>query len=255
MTALFRLDERDGYTILWNTNSVRRNALSEDYYQGVLSGLAQADKKETAAFILASEGNYFCSGGDLNRLKERRDLPIEKRRQKINRLHDVIKAIRHCPKPVIAAVEGGAAGAGFSLVLACDLLVAAHDAKFLLSHVRAGLIPDGGATHMLGNSLPRATASQIALLGRPIGAKKIYDFGLLSELTEAGDALGTAENLAREFVTGPQHAITTIKSLLNSARSTPFDVQLDQECHAMADALGSEDARQRIDAFLLKGRK
>ncbi len=95
-------------------NAARRNALSPEYYQGLVAGLAKANESpDIAAVILAGEGGFFCAGGDLNSLRERRDLSETERRAQIDKLNAVIRAIRHCRKPVIAAVEGGAAGRGF----------------------------------------------------------------------------------------------------------------------------------------------
>ncbi|MEM8985826.1 MAG: enoyl-CoA hydratase family protein [Pseudomonadota bacterium] len=253
MTSLFHRDRCEGYSILWNANPKRKNALSEEYYNGVISSLSDtAYEDQTGAFILAGEGGYFCSGGDLRILKERRNLSIAERQIKINRLHDVVRAIRNCPKPVIAAVEGGAAGAGFSIALACDMIIAAENAKFTLAYARAGLTPDGGATHMLMKALPRATVSRMALLGAPVTANRLYELGVLTELTAPGKALTIAKGLAQEIAAGPQNAITAIKTLLNAAQTATLEAQLDAECHAMSEALGGEEAQHRIDALVSK---
>ncbi|TNJ44428.1 oxepin-CoA hydrolase, alternative type [Phaeobacter sp. B1627] len=254
MGDLFRSEHRGDHVILWNCNGARRNALSPDYYAGVITGLeAAADDPSTAAVILAGEGDFFCAGGDLTLLKARRAMSLEERKANIEKLHDVIRAIRNCPKPVIAAVEGGAAGAGLSIAMACDLIVAGADAKFTLAYVKAGLVPDGGATWTLSRVLPRATLAQMAMLGRPIGAGRLHALGVVSELVADGTVLDAAAALAGDIARGPQQAITSIKQLLTTAEaSLSLEDQLARERDAMAVALGGEEARIGITAFLNK---
>ncbi|OIQ32754.1 MAG: enoyl-CoA hydratase [Alphaproteobacteria bacterium MedPE-SWcel] len=254
MGELFRREHRGDYVILWNCNGARRNALSPDYYAGVIAGLqAAAEDPSTAAVILAGEGDFFCAGGDLTLLQARREMSLEERKANIEKLHDVIRAIRGCPKPVIAAVEGGAAGAGLSISMACDLIVAGSSATFTLAYVKAGLVPDGGATWALSRVLPRATLAKMAMLGRPISAERLSALGLVSELVADGTALHAAATLAGDIACGPQQAIASIKQLLTTAEvSLSLEDQLARERDAMAAALGGEEARIGITAFLNK---
>ncbi|MFT5114515.1 MAG: 2-(1,2-epoxy-1,2-dihydrophenyl)acetyl-CoA isomerase [Parasphingorhabdus sp.] len=250
-----RQDNYNDYMVIWNTNYSARNALSDSYCAGIMKGLKQASNDPNIhAVILAAEGGFFCAGGNLKVLKERRAMSLDQRREKINQLQDMIRAIRACPKPVIAAVEGGAAGAGMSVALACDMIVSAAGASFVLAYVRAGLIPDGGVTHALMKALPRATASRMALLAHPISAERLYELGAITEVVEAGTALEAAQSLAQELAHGPQKAIATIKSLLDQASDTPLEEQLHAECEAMAKAMGDDEAKTGIEAFLNKQR-
>lgn len=253
MNKFFRKESHPAHVILWNTNVAMRNALSPSYYEGLIEGLGMASNDpDVAAVILAGEGGFFCSGGDLNLLKERRAMSLEERHTNINRLHDIIRAIRNCRKPVIAAVEGGAAGAGLSIAMTCDMIVAARGAKFTLSYVRAGLVPDGGATYALTQALPRATVTRMAMLAEPLLAERMYELGAVTELTPSGAALEGAQALAGQLAQGPEGAIASIKDLLNSAETNTFPQQLDAECHAMAHALGQDEAQTGISAFLNK---
>lgn len=255
MSTLFRKDLHQDHMVLWNTNTARRNALSPEYYDGLLAGLAEAaETPEITAVILVGEGDYFCSGGDLNLLKDRRNMTLEERKAAIGNLHALIQAIRTCPKPVISAIEGGAAGAGLSIALACDMVVSAQGATFTLAYVKAGLVPDGGATHALMNALPRGTVSKMALLGTPLTAERMYELGALTELTGEGESLGAAQALAGKIAAGPEQAIAAIKGLLTSAETATLEDQLDAECAAMAEALGGEEARRGIAAVLSKTR-
>lgn len=253
MGQYFRRELRNTHLELWNTFTETRNALSPEYYQGMIDGLREAsENKAITAVILSGEDGFFCSGGDLNQLKERRDMTLEQRYANINRLHDIIRAIRNCPKPVISAIEGGAAGAGLSIALACDLVISAQQAKFVLAYVRAGLVPDGGVTQTLMQMLPRATVAKMAMMAKPLLAERLYELGAISELVEKGSAIQTARALATELSSGPEEAIAAIKTLMNQAENATLEAHLDTECEAMAQALGREEAQIGISAFLKK---
>jgi enoyl-CoA hydratase/carnithine racemase len=126
------LRRREGSVrVLVNNNPGARNAITSDFYAALTTGLADAQADaEIGAIVLTGAGDFFCAGGDLNQLAKRRELSPAERRERLEGLHDLVRAIRDCANPVVAAVEGGAAGAGLSLALACDLLVSARDAFF-----------------------------------------------------------------------------------------------------------------------------
>ena len=253
MSALYRLERRGGALIIWNCNTALRNALSYEYYQGLQDGLAHAASDPgIAAVILAGEGGFFCSGGNLNMLKERRAMAYAERQVQIGKLNALIRAVRTCPKPVIAAVEGGAAGAGLSLAMAADMIVAEEGAKFTLAYVKAGLVPDGGATYALTQALPRATVARTAMLAEPLSAERMHQLGAVTELAPKGRTLAQAEALADAVARGPETAIADIKELLNQAETASFEDQLDYERDAMAKALGGAEAQAGIGAFLSK---
>ncbi|KIC14557.1 MULTISPECIES: oxepin-CoA hydrolase, alternative type [unclassified Leisingera] len=253
MSTLYRHEVRDRTLVIWNCNSAMRNALSYEYYQGLLDGLARAaGDPAIAAVILAGEGGFFCSGGNLNMLKERRAMSFEERQVQIGKLNALIRAVRNCPKPVIAAVEGGAAGAGLSLAMAADMIVAEDGAKFTLAYVKAGLVPDGGATYALTQALPRATVARMAMLAEPLSAERMHQLGAVTELAPKGRTLAQAEALTDAVARGPEIAIADIKKLLNQAETASFEDQLDHERDAMAKALGGDEAQAGIGAFLSK---
>lgn len=253
MSEICRHEIRGSSLIIWNCNGAKRNPLSPEYYQGLKDGFERAAAEPgIAAVVLAGEGGFFCSGGNLNMLKERRDMPIEDRQAQIENLSAIMRALRGCPKPVIAAVDGGAAGAGLSLAMACDMIVAEQGALFTLAYVKAGLVPDGGATHALTQALPRATVARMAMLGTPLSAERMYELGAITELTAPGAALDQALALAGALGQGPENAIADIKTLLNQAETATFNEQLTHERDAMAKALGGDEAQIGIAAFLNK---
>ena len=250
MTA--RIEDRGDRLIVWNGNTARRGALSPELYDAILNAMKQAEDRRIRAVILTSEGSFFCAGGDLNVLIERRNLPEEVRREKIDGLHDLIRAIRACPVPVIAAVEGGAAGAGLSLALACDMIVASEEAKFTAAYVKAGLVPDGGLTSAMARLIPRPLAMEMCLLGRPVMAGRFADLGAVNRICGVGRTLGEAMMLADTLAAGPRAAQGAIRRMVADAFETTEAAQLDAERDAMARASGADEAAEGIAAFLEK---
>lgn len=170
----------------------------------------------------------------------------------IDQLAAWVTAIRASTKPVIAAVEGAAAGAGFSLALACDMVVAAHDAKFVMSYARVGLTPDGGGSWFLARVLPRALAAEILLEGKPIAAERLHALGIVNRLAVPGAALRDALAWADSLAGVSPNALARIKQLLDDATAQPLDAHLVTERDHFVAALHHADAFEGITAFLEK---
>lgn len=237
--------------VVENRNAARRNALTPEFYDGLHHALRlAADEPRIGAVILMGEGDYFCAGGDLNMLITAQSMPEDQRRSRIDALNDLIRAVVHCPRPVIAVVEGGAAGAGLSLALACDMVISARDARFAAAYVTAGLVPDGGLTAALGAGLPPQMAAAMALTGQPVGAERLHALGLINELTDPGEAIMAAMALTDTLAQGPAGAQAAIKRLLTGWRATAFEAQLTAERDEMAYALAAPEAAEGISAFL-----
>lgn len=239
--------------ILSNNNQAARNALSPEYYHAVMDGLRDAaSDPAVAAVILMGEGGHFCAGGDLRQLATRRELSVAQRRERLEDLNHFIRAIRDCPKPVIAAVEGAVAGAGLSLAMACDMLVAARNAVFSVAYVKVGLTPDGGVTAFLSEFVSRQVLTELCLTGERVSGERMHQMGCVNRLTEAGGALHAALELAQQLSTGPEQAMARIKTLCRSAQHQTLQQQLDQEAEYMVEAQGGEESREGIAAFLEK---
>lgn len=248
------LTRREGAVLILSNNNVgARNALSPEFYAALLDALAQAQADASVgAVVLTGEGGHFCSGGDLRQLATRRDLPEAQRRERVQALNRVICAVRDCTKPVIAAVEGAAAGAGLSLALACDMLVAAKNAVFSVAYVKVGLTPDGGATAFLAEFVSRQVLTELCLTGERISGERLHQLGAVNRLADPGQALTLALALAAPIAHGPQQAMAAIKQLCHQAQANRLDEQLTLEAHSMARAQGSEESREGIAAFLEK---
>ncbi|MEN9368690.1 MAG: hypothetical protein RL489_3048 [Pseudomonadota bacterium] len=248
------LTHRDGAVlVLSNHNVAARNALTLAFYLGVKAALQDAAADPTVgAVVLTGAGGHFCAGGDLRQLIERRDLPVAERRERLEGLHDLIRAVRDCPKPVIAAVEGAAAGAGLSLALACDLLVAARNAVFSVAYVKVGLTPDGGATAFLAEFVSRQVLTELCLTGERLSGERLHALGAVNRLTEPGQALPTALALARQMASGPTQAMARIKDLCRHADHLDLEAQMALEADHMVLAQESAESLEGIGAFLDK---
>jgi enoyl-CoA hydratase/carnithine racemase len=172
--------------------------------------------------------------------------------QSIEGLHNWIEAIRTFPKPVIAAVEGAAAGAGFSLALACDMVVAASDAVFVMAYSTVALSPDGGGSWSLARALPRQLATELLMCGERIGAQRLHELGVVNRLSGPGQATDDALTLAEKLNARAPNALASIKELLNDAAHDPLNTNLAAERDHFVRNLHHVNGGIGISAFLAK---
>ncbi|WP_323121584.1 oxepin-CoA hydrolase, alternative type [Burkholderia alba] len=248
-----RPPESESTLVLTLSNPGARNALHPDMYAAGLEALNTAERDPAIrAVVLTGADHFFCAGGNLNRLLENRAKDPAMQAASIDLLAEWVTALHTSTKPVIAAVEGAAAGAGFSLALACDLIVAADDAKFLMSYARVGLTPDGGGSWFLARALPRALAAEILYEGKPVAAPRLHALGVVNRLAKPGAARDEAVGWADELGRISPHALTRIKSLLADAQTQPLAPHLIAERDNFVAALHHADALEGIRAFLDK---
>ena len=242
--------------ILTLSNPEHRNALSPDMYTAGVEALNAAENNpEIRSVIITGEGSTFCAGGDLQRLLANRQSELDVldvQTQSIDALHSWIDSIRTFPKPVIAAVEGAAAGAGFSLALASDFVVAADNAIFLMAHSSVALSPDGGGSWALTRALPRTLVARMLMLGERIPADRLHSMGLVNELAPAGGAFAAALQLAEQLNQRAPNVMASIKELINEAQTSTLSEQLASERHHFVKNLRHRNAGEGIDAFLQK---
>ena len=239
--------------ILTISNPEFRNALGPDIYAAGIEALNAAENNpDIRSVIITGEGSIFCAGGNLQRLQANRREEPEVQAQSIEGLHNWIDSIRTYPKPVIAAVEGPAAGAGFSLVLACDFVVAADNAVFVMSYSTVALSPDGGGSWALARALPRALASELLMTGERMGPRRLHDLGLVNRVTAPGEALAQALQLADNLNARAPNALASIKELINDAAGNTLNQQLAREQDHFVRNLHDANAGEGIDAFLNK---
>lgn len=244
----------DGQTlILTISNPEFKNALSPEIYAAGIEALNAAETNpEIRSVIITGEGAAFCAGGNLQRLLANRQQPKEVQAHSIDGLHNWMDTIRTYPKPIIAAVEGAAAGAGFSLVLACDFCVAADNAVFVMSYSTVGLSPDGGGSWSLSRALPRALANELLMCGERITAQRLHDLGLVNRVCSSGSALSEALVLAERLNARAPNVLASIKELLNDADTNNPSQQLQAERDHFVRNLHHANGGEGIDAFLTK---
>ncbi len=239
--------------VLTLSNPGQRNALGPEVYAAGVEALSVAESNaEIGSVVLTGAEALFCAGGDLRRLQANRQLDPEVQAQSIEGLHGWIEAIRTFPKPVIAAVEGAAAGAGFSLALACDFIVAASDAVFLMAYSNVALTPDGGASWSLTHALPRQLVNELLMGGERIGAERLHALGVVNRVTPPGQSLNEALALAERLNARAPNVLAGIKDLLNDAAGNALNAQLRLERDQFVRALHHPNAGIGIAAFLAR---
>ena len=243
-----------GHTmVLTISNPEHRNALGPDLYAAGVEALTVAENSpEVRSVVITGEGAHFCAGGNLQRLMSNRQQPPEVQAQSIEGLHNWIETIRTFPKPVVAAVEGSCAGAGFSLALACDMVVAAQNSVFVMAYSNVALSPDGGASWSLVRAMPRATAVQLLMCGERISADRLLQLGVINQVSGAGEALGEALALCERLNARAPNALASIKELANEAANAPLHTQLAAERDHFVRNLHHANAGEGIAAFLEK---
>jgi enoyl-CoA hydratase/carnithine racemase len=247
------LTERHGATlVLTLSDPATRNTLSPQIYAAGVEALGVAESdREVRCIVLRGDGRHFCSGGNLQRLAHNRSIGPDEQRQSIERFHDLIDTLRSFPKPVIAAVEGYAAGGGFSLALACDLIVAAEDAKFVMSYAKVGLTPDGGSSWHLAQ-LPRALALQALWLAEPLSPRQLHEHGLVNWVTDSGQAFTESLRVAERLAAMAPNALAGAKELVNQARQRRLREQLDAEREQFVAQLFDANGAEGLQAFFDK---
>jgi len=253
MTAQLKSHSVGQTLVLTLSNPELRNALGPEIYSAGIEALNAAESNtDIRSVIITGEGPNFCAGGNLHRLLHNRTLPPEYQAQSIDGLHAWLETIVTFPKPVLAAVEGAAAGAGFSLALACDFLVAASNSVFVMAYSNVALSPDGGGSWQLTRALPRSLVNQWMMLGEKITAQQLFQHGLLNQVTEPGQAQETALALAERLNHRAPNTLASIKELVNTAISQDLFAQLALEKQHFVKNLHHPNAGIGIQAFLDK---
>jgi 2-(1,2-epoxy-1,2-dihydrophenyl)acetyl-CoA isomerase len=241
---------RDGavQTITLNRPAVL-NALNAAVHGALAAALKEARSPDVRAVVITGAGRGFCVGQDLTEFREAPGDIAERLR---GSYHPNVLAIRALEKPVIAAVNGAAAGAGLSLACACDLRIAADSATFVPAFVNIGLVPDSGGTFFVHRLLGYARAFEWLCSGRRLSAAEAHAWGLVSEVVEADGLAARAAELAAELAALPTRAIGMTKRLLDRAETTTLEEQLELEAQLQTAATASEDFREGVAAFLEK---
>jgi enoyl-CoA hydratase/carnithine racemase len=249
------LSDRQGTTlVLTLSEPATRNALSPQACNAGVEAVGTAESDpDLRAIVLRGDGEHFCAGGHLLRLADtRRSGEPARQTESMAHFHRFVEALRATPLPVIAAVEGHAAGGGAALALACDLIVASEEARFTLSYGRIGASPDGGSTYHLSRALTRGQALRAMWLPRAMTAREWLAVGLVDTVVDPGHALAGALELAEALAAMAPNAVASVKELVNAAPHRSLGEQLDAERDHFVRNLFHPNAGEGIDAFLAK---
>lgn len=246
-TILF--DIEDGVARVTLNRPDRLNA-----FDGPTARLLQARLDECAslhevrAVLLTGAGKGFCAGQDLAEVADPQGPPMST--ILAEHYNPIVRKIRTMPKPVLAAVNGVAAGAGANLALACDLVVAARSASFVQAFCRLGLVPDSGGTYFLTRGLGAQRAMGLALFGDKLPAEEAERWGLIWRCVDDAELMTVAGDMARRLATGPTLGFARTKQAIHAAEVRGLEAQLDLERDFQRELGYSEDYREGVGAFM-----
>ncbi len=216
-------------------------------------GIRCDDNPAVRAVVITGAGRMFCAGGDLGVFVKKTGMARKSLLKKMaGDLHMGLSRLARGNAPVIAAVNGTAAGAGMSLVMACDLVVAAESAVFTMAYTRAGLAPDGSSTFYMPRKIGDRRTRELMLTNRVLKASEAEGWGIVNEVVPDGEALARAQSMARELSVGPTLAFGAVKTLLNGTFDQTLESQMELEARAIAELSVSADGDEGISAFVEK---
>ena len=248
MTIL--VERRPGYRVIALNRPERLNALTIEMAGALLKALEAAEvDRECRAVLLTGAGRGFCAGQDLTEIADAAPADIARL---LDAYNPVIRKLRALPIPVVAAVNGVAAGAGANLALACDIVVAAHSASFVQAFARIGLVLDCGGTWFLPRLVGTARARALALLAEPLPAETAAEWGLIWRAVDDDQLLPEAEALVARLANQATEALALTKRALDLATGNILDAQLDLERDLQAEAAATADFAEGLAAFLAK---
>lgn len=225
------------------------NAFTAEMHRQLVGAFKEARDPEVRAVVVTGAGRGFCVGQDLNEFGEAaRDIAGRLREH----YHPTIRAVRELEKPVLAAVNGPAAGAGLSFACACDLRLAAESATFVPAFISIGLVPDMGGTFFVRRLLGSARAFEWMTSGRRLGAAEALEWGLVSEVVPDDRLAARAAERASELAAMPTRGIALSKRLFDHAEHATLEEQLELEAQLQAVATRTDDFREGVAAFLEK---
>jgi 2-(1,2-epoxy-1,2-dihydrophenyl)acetyl-CoA isomerase len=247
-------EDTNGVRLLTLNRPDAFNSLNVALKERLIAALRDTAADDTVrAVVVTGAGRSFCAGQDLKEhvahLESDDPAPLRTVEEHFN---PMIRAVTTMPKPIIAAVNGSAAGAGASLAYACDLRIAAADAKFLMAFANVGLSADSGASWTLPRLIGYGRAMEMLLLAEPVAAEEALRIGMVNRVVAAGEAAGAAKELAERMAAGPTSAYARIKETMLAAAAEGLDEALAVESGAQAEAGQTADHREAVAAFVAK---
>jgi len=247
------VERRAGYRVITLNRPQRLNACTEAMHQALKHALDEAGGDPASrALIITGAGRGFCAGQDLNdRLSKSGETPVLGGALEAY-YNPLVRKLRELPFPIVAAVNGVAAGAGANIALACDIVLAAKSASFVQAFAKIGLIPDSGGTWFLPRLIGPARARALALTGEPLPAEKAEAWGLIWKAVADLELMGEAHKLCTHFAAAPTLGLALIKRALDASWDNDLDAQLDLEREFQREASLTPDYAEGVRAFLEK---
>lgn len=251
MFESLKYDSKDGIATITLNRPDRYNAFNDGMSYELQDALKQATKdQEVRVVVLTGEGKAFCSGQDLKASGGDPDRSFSDSLHK--RYNPIIRAIRNMPKPVIARLNGVAAGAGCSLALACDVIIAAENAQMIEVFVNVGLVLDSGSSYFLPKLVGYHKAFELATRASRITAQEAKELGIVNKVVPAEELDAAVAEFAGHYAGAPTKAIGLIKKMLNRGERSSLEDILEYEAYCQEIAGRSEDYREGVNAFLEK---
>jgi 2-(1,2-epoxy-1,2-dihydrophenyl)acetyl-CoA isomerase len=247
------VERRAGYRVVTLNRPDRLNAFNDAMHGELRRAIEEIDADETCrAVMITGAGRGFCAGQDLNDrlVKPGEKLPPSTSLEQ--HYNPLVRKLRSLPFPVVAAVNGVAAGAGCNIALACDIVIAGHSASFVQSFARIGLIPDSGGTWVLPRLVGDARARGLALLAAPLPADQAEQWGLIWKCVDDTALAAEAQKLCEHFAAAPTQGLALIKRALNASATNTLDAQLDLERDLQGMARAMPDYIEGVRAFMEK---
>lgn len=259
MTDHLLVSKENGIATLTMNRPEARNALSIEMRQAMFTELSAIEHDdEIRCVVFKGAGDHFMAGGDVKSFGAFAKMPPEERRQtfeaRIHNLHPTIFMMQRMKKPIIASVQGAAAGFGLSLVMACDLAIAADNAFFTLAYVGIGATPDGSGSYSLPRIVGTKRAMEITMLGDRFDAETAEKWGIINRVVPTNDIESETMKLAGRLATGPTVALGNTKRLINASLGNSLETQLSMEATSFAECAASDDWVEGITAFAEKRR-
>ena len=245
------LEKQNGKAVIKLNRPEVYNAFNEAMKKELQEALKDVERdKAVRVVIITGEGKAFCSGQDL---KDAMNMPNRSFKQSLDTGYNpIIRAMRNMPKPIICRLNGVAAGAGCSVALACDLIIAAEEASMTEIFINIGLVLDSGSSYFLPRLVGSAKAFELATTGRKFSAKEAFDMGIVNHVVPLSGLDDAVDDMAKFYANAPTKAIGLMKKMLNKSFHSDLDTMLDYEAYCQEIAGATADHKEGVTAFMEK---
>jgi 2-(1,2-epoxy-1,2-dihydrophenyl)acetyl-CoA isomerase len=250
-TLLFNVQNNVAHITLNRPDAA--NSINEEMGKDLMHAALRCDEDpEIRAVLISGAGKIFSGGGDLKTFSAKGNQLPYYIKEITTYLHAAMSRLTRMDAPVVAAVHGAVAGAGMSIAIACDIVVAAETTRFTVAYTRAGLVPDGSSTYFLPRLVGLKRALELTLTNRLFSAQEALQWGLITQVVPDRELLTQAKAIALQLASGPTRAYGISKRLLHSGWAETLETQMENESQAIANSARTADAHEGISAFLEK---